>query len=69
MASCGVALWFLQHLDSIFVTCGQADDLYVAIKEFHEIIYSKHSESMEQWLNKLGKFDIPELQTYVNGVK
>lgn len=24
---------------------------------------------MEQWLNKLEKFDIPELQTYVNGVK
>ena len=44
-------------------------DLYAAIKEFYEIIYSKHSERLEQWLNKLEKFDIPELQTYANGVK
>lgn len=44
-------------------------NLYAAIKEFHEIIYSRHSDRLEQWLNKLEKFDIPELQTYVNGVK
>lgn len=44
-------------------------NLYAAIKEFYEIIYSKHSDQLEQWLNKLEKFDIPELQTYVNGVK
>ena len=36
-------------------------DWYATIKEIHEIICSKHSECMELWLNKLEKFDIPEL--------
>ena len=44
-------------------------ELYAVIKEFYEIIYSKHSKRLEQWLKKLEKLDIPELQTYVNGVR
>lgn len=38
-------------------------NLYATIKEFYEIIYSKRSDRLEQWLNKLEKFDIPELQS------
>ena len=44
-------------------------DLYAILKEFYEIIYSKKSEKLDGWLLKLEKFDIPELQTYINGVK
>ena len=44
-------------------------DLYVTIKEFYEIIYTKHEEKLDAWLVKLEKFNIPELQTYVNGIR
>ena len=44
-------------------------ELYVTIKEFYEIIYSKHEEKLDAWLVKLEKFNIPELQTYVNGIR
>lgn len=35
-------------------------DLYVTIKEFYEIIHSKHEEKLDAWLVKLEKFNIPE---------
>lgn len=41
----------------------------MTIKEFYEIIYSKHEEKLDAWLVKLEKFNIPELQTYVNGIR
>lgn len=41
----------------------------VTIKEFYEIIYSKHEEKLDAWLVKLEKFNILELQTYVNGIR
>ena len=44
-------------------------DLYSAINEFNEIIYAKHDEKIDGWLNKIEKFNIPELQTFVNGIK
>lgn len=43
--------------------------IYVVIKEYYEIIYSKHIEKLEEWLIKVEEFNIPELQTYVNGVR
>lgn len=44
-------------------------DLYAVLKEFYEIIYSKKAEKLEEWLEKLEAFDIPEIQTYVNGIR
>ena len=44
-------------------------DIYVIIKEFYEIIYSRNNENLEAWLVKLENFNIPELQTYVNGIR
>ena len=44
-------------------------DLYAALKEFYEIIYSKKAEKLDEWLEKLEAFDIPEIQTYVNGIR
>ena len=37
--------------------------------DFYEIIYSKHEEKLDAWLVKLEKFNILELQTYVNGIR
>ena len=44
-------------------------DLYAAVKELYAIIYSKHSYDLEPWLAKMEKFSIPELQTYINGIR
>ena len=44
-------------------------DLYVIIKGFYEIIYSKHEEKLDAWLVNLEKFNIPELPIYVNGIR
>lgn len=44
-------------------------DLYAALKEFYEIIYSKKAEKLDEWLEKLEAFNIPEIQTYVNGIR
>lgn len=44
-------------------------ELYAAIKEFYEILYSRRDERLETWLEKIENFDIPELQTYVNGIR
>ena len=43
--------------------------LYAAIKEFYEILYSRRDERLETWLEKIENFNIPELQTYVNGIR
>ena len=39
------------------------------MKELYAIIYSKHSYELEHWLAKMEKFNIPELQTYINGIR
>ena len=44
-------------------------DLYASVKELPEIIYSKHSDRLYTWLSILEDYNIPELQTYVNGIR
>ena len=44
-------------------------DLYAMIKEFYEIVYSKKAERLDDWLIRLERFEIPEVQTYINGVR
>lgn len=45
------------------------EDLYAAGKELYVIIYSKHSYELEPWLAKMDRFNIPELKTYINGIR
>ena len=45
------------------------DELYDVIREFYRIINSKREDRLEEWLTKLERFNITELQTYVNGVR
>lgn len=58
-----------EQLEQVLKTYPLLAELYVTIKEFYEIIYSKHSDRLEHWLDSLEKFDIPEMQTYVNGIR
>lgn len=44
-------------------------ELYGFVKEFYEIVFSKQSHKLDVWLDKLQQVDMPELQTYVNGVR
>lgn len=44
-------------------------DLYVIIKEFYEIIYSKKTEKLDEWLNRLEIFNTLGIQTYINGIR
>ena len=44
-------------------------ELYDVIRDFYRIINSKREDRLEEWLKKLERFNIAELQTYVNGVR
>lgn len=43
--------------------------LYAALKEFHEIMFSKKPERLGKWLEKMEKMDIPEISSFVEGTK
>jgi len=58
-----------QQLEQVLKTYPLIGELYALIKEFYEIVFSKKSDKLDGWLAKLDKYDIPELQTYVNGVR
>ena len=49
-----------------YPTLGQ---LYAALKEFHEIMFSKNPERLGQWLDGMAKMDIPEITSFVEGTK
>lgn len=40
-------------------------ELYIAIKEFYEILYSRHDEKLEAWLERIEGFIIPELYRHM----
>lgn len=44
-------------------------ELYAAIKEFHETLYSRHDDKLETWFERRERFNIPELQIYVNAIR
>lgn len=44
-------------------------DLYAVIREFYSMMFSKKSDRIDAWLKTLEKLNIPEIQTYVNGVR
>ena len=42
--------------------------LYSLVKDFHSVIFSKKPEKIDNWIECAKKYDIPELQTFVEGV-
>lgn len=43
--------------------------IYALLREFYEIVFSKSAGKLEMWIKRIEEFDIPELQTYCNGLK
>lgn len=44
-------------------------ELYTLIKEFHKIIFSHKAEEIETWISGSQKYDIPELQSFLEGTR
>lgn len=44
-------------------------DLYDTVKEFKAILFSKHSEAIDKWMCSSGKLNIPEVGTFIEGLK
>ena len=42
--------------------------LYSLVKEFHTAIFSKKPEKLNTWMESAKKHDIPELQSFVEGI-
>ena len=42
--------------------------LYSLVKEFHTAIFSKKPEKLDTWIKSAQKQDIPELQSFVEGI-
>lgn len=42
--------------------------LYSLMKEFHTAIFSKRPEKQDAWIESAQKHDIPELQSFVEGI-
>ncbi|MHC1719242.1 MAG: transposase [Clostridiaceae bacterium] len=43
--------------------------LYTLLKEFHRIVFSRKSNELDQWLHNVASLKIPELDTYISGLK
>lgn len=44
-------------------------ELYAFTKGFCNVIFSKNPEKLDEWINVAQKYEIPELQTFINGIK
>ena len=44
-------------------------ELYTLTKDFCNVIFSKNAAKLDEWINTAQKYDIPEFQTFINGVK
>lgn len=43
-------------------------ELYSLVKEFYGVIFSKKPEKLDIWIESAKKYDIPELQTFIEGI-
>ena len=46
-----------------------SSELYILTKDFCNVIFSKNAAKLDEWINTAQKYDIPEFQTFINGVK
>ena len=44
-------------------------ELYTLTKDFCNIIFSKNSLKLDEWMDIAQKYHIPELQAFINGIK
>ena len=46
----------------------QLGPLYSLVKDFYSVIFSKKPEKLDDWITSAQKYDIPELQTFLEGL-
>lgn len=44
-------------------------EIYSYVRSFNELLFSKHYEKLESWLDTADKSDIPEIRSFVTGVR
>lgn len=44
------------------------DQLYTLAKEFHTVMFSQKPEKLDTWIKSAQKYDIPELQSFIEGI-
>ena len=44
-------------------------ELYTLTKDFCNVYILKNAAKLDEWINTAQKYDIPEFQTFINGVK
>ena len=42
--------------------------LYTLVKEFHTVMFSQKPEKLDLWIKSAKKYDIPELQSFMEGI-
>ena len=42
--------------------------LYTLVKEFHTVMFSQKPEKLDTWIKSAQKYDIPELQSFIEGI-
>jgi transposase len=58
----------LEQYKQVLKTYPELSELYSLVKEFHAVIFSKKPEKLNGWIEAARKFDIPELQTFLEGI-
>lgn len=46
----------------------QLGQLYTLVKEFHTVMFSQKPEKLDIWITSAKKYDIPELQSFIEGI-
>ena len=44
-------------------------ELYALTKDFCNVIFLKNPAKLDEWIDVAQKYDIPELHTFINGIK
>ena len=44
-------------------------EIYSYVRSFKELLFSKHYEKLESWLDTAGNSDIPEIKSFVKGIR
>lgn len=63
-----VATISLEQYKQAIETYPELSELYTLVKDFYAVIFSKSPEKLSPWMEYARKFEIPELQTFVEGI-
>lgn len=55
--------------DKVISMFPEACNVYEIIKEFKDIMFSKKSDKLDIWINKTRKYNIPEINSFLNGIE